>query len=210
VRSALDLAFILAWTLALAVVARSLALLWKADGRLAVLSATAVGAAFFAGTLVPFASGTVTTLRPAGAASVPLLDRDPRCPPDAAVVPGGAGHIDTVAIDDGAATHPSSELQLTSKSALRVGGWAADRAFRARFACVVLDGHVLPFAHVRYGMDRPDVAQALKESALENSGFAAILPAGSVPSGAHSLTVGTANASGQIVVGAPPLQVSVQ
>lgn len=79
---------------------------------------------------------------------------------------------------------------------LRVSGWAVDRAAASTGAGVdvVLDRTSFPTI---YGLDRNDVAAALKSADYTRSGFMAAVPASRLPPGSHTLSLRVASADGR-------------
>jgi hypothetical protein len=52
----------------------------------------------------------------------------------------------------------------------------------------------------RYGILRPDVADALKQPALSPVGFRISIPPGTLPKGAHTLMVATRSQDGSLTI----------
>jgi hypothetical protein len=89
----------------------------------------------------------------------------------------------------GAASNPpaDNEISVSSAGLLFVSGWAADLAGApASGVEIAVDRKPYP---TTYGVDRPDVAVALKDPSYSKVGFQASIPAKQFSNGAHVLTV---------------------
>jgi len=79
------------------------------------------------------------------------------------------------------------EISILSTRPLVVSGWAADLAGApASGVEITIDQKPYP---ATYGVDRPDVAAALKDPSYGKAGFQASIPANQFSNGAHVLTV---------------------
>lgn len=89
----------------------------------------------------------------------------------------------------GSASNPplDKEISVSSTGPLVVSGWAADLAGApASGVEITVDRKPYP---TTYGVDRPDVAVALKNSSYGKAGFQTSIPANQFSNGAHELTV---------------------
>jgi hypothetical protein len=76
--------------------------------------------------------------------------------------------------------------RISRDTPLTLAGWAVDReAGQAAGGVELLVGE--RGFEIRYGLPRPDVAEYFKQPALVDSGFQALLPAGTLPPGEHTL-----------------------
>ncbi len=84
------------------------------------------------------------------------------------------------------------EFSVASQADVRIVGWFADSQSRTAAAAVfpIVDGERRPDADLAYGAVRPDVGRLFGTPALDPTGFALRLPAGSLPRGRHTLSFG--------------------
>jgi hypothetical protein len=127
-------------------------------------------------TLPPAATPTAATLPPAGGISQGLTRSN---------VPA-TGFLDTVGSVNNASSQKS--IRVAGDKELLFSGWAIDRPRRslAGGVEVAIDG--TPYI-AQYGDERPDVAQHLKNPAMQQSGFQLTLPPQYLSKGTHSATL---------------------
>src|SRR4051812_27707939 len=79
--------------------------------------------------------------------------------------------------------------EVPKNSFLKVVGWAVDAAagVEASGVIVCIDGR--PAAFAAYGLQRPDVAEALRNRRFRDSGFDATVPSSQLGSGIHELSL---------------------
>ncbi len=210
----LDVAFVLVWAVLGGVLIRSLMRVWTADRTIASSTAVAVVAAFLAGAMVPFARGhgapaaeAVAPAQPAAAVAVaPAADgaqgTATTCAPRDHVAGTARGHVDALATDGGPETQAPASFSAPSTAAIALRGWVATANGAAHGACLVVDGAVRSSIAVRFGVSRPDVAGAYNDPALAPSGFAVVIPPGTLSPGDHHVSVGALERGG--AVGVPP------
>jgi len=110
----------------------------------------------------------------------------------------------------GPATAPfgASPVHVARSRAFKVSGWAVDQAAESSGAGVdVLMDQTL-FQTI-YGLDRGDVAIALKGPGYQQSGFIAEVPASRFAPGPHTLALRVARADGQCYYQTPPSAVVI-
>ena len=86
------------------------------------------------------------------------------------------------------------ELSFSRKQSISFVGWAADRTEPAAGVYLVIDGKRVP---AQYGLDRPDVAQALTAPDARYVGFIAVVPPNLLAAGANKLGVEVVDSSGK-------------
>jgi hypothetical protein len=86
------------------------------------------------------------------------------------------------------------KLSFSRKQPISFVGWAADRTVPAAGVYLVIDGKRVP---AQYGLDRPDVAQALSAPDARYVGFVANVPPNLLAAGANRLGVEVVDSTGQ-------------
>jgi hypothetical protein len=110
----------------------------------------------------------------------------------------------------GMASNPKgdTEIPLPSASPLAVSGWAADpTGGLASGIEIAIDQKPYP---ATYGLERPDVAAALKNPACERSGFKFTIPASQFSIGVHTVAVRIINKDRRGYFETPALHVLVE
>jgi hypothetical protein len=94
-------------------------------------------------------------------------------------------------------TTPVPPITVGAGEAVTLSGWAVDtRAGKAAGGVlVVIDGGQT--VEAKYGMERGDVATALKSGGYAKSGFVATVGGGTLPAGKHELTIRIVTADGR-------------
>jgi hypothetical protein len=171
------------------------------------VAAVAVVLAFAAGAFWPFSERLARVapapqpseapLAPAAPAAAQLRDRSNSCRTQAAAKPGGVGSFDVLEAA-GTKVPIATGASISTAQALRVLGWAADRAAQAPATgvCLLVDGTVVPGERVRYGGARPDVVAAYHRDALLNSAFELDVPPGLLRPGQHTLRIAARSIDG--------------
>jgi hypothetical protein len=101
-----------------------------------------------------------------------------------------------------------AEIPVSSIGPLVASGWAAD------FAAGPVSGVEIaidqkPYA-ATYGLDRPDVAAALKNPAYAKSGFQFTIPSSQFSKGAHAITVRIINKGRSGYFETPPFHIRME
>jgi len=200
---------------------RALVLVWLKDRRVATLVSLAVVCAFGAGVTSPFVVqpfGTVLagaaapptpspTTAPTVASAVPRGNVAARCRAGARPATArGRGNVDAAAVGDGPARGPVLALAVPPNTALHLAGWAALAHGPAAFACVVADG-VVTETDGEYGSSRPDVAAALHDPALSNTGLSLVVR---LKPGHHRVAVAGGAQDGSLTTVLPAFSVDVR
>jgi hypothetical protein len=197
-----NILFTIAWCVVVFALVRALVLLWVRDARTAGLTAISVAAAFALGSWSPFvlhrAGPAAPVPAPAGVAAEPAAPPDTRSACRVGTAASGArahGHLDTVTVNgDAAAIHDT--IDVPANSPVQIAGWVLTAGNApARAACLVVDGAVAQSTGI-YGLDRPDVAAAMRTSAALKSGFNENIAFGP---GTHRLTLAALNDAGSVI-----------
>ncbi len=84
---------------------------------------------------------------------------------------------------------PPMPITINSHGDIALTGWAVDTAAGSVAGGVIVAVDDKMTFQAAYGIDRPDVATALKSDTYRRCGFRAILPAGSITPGRHTITI---------------------
>jgi hypothetical protein len=96
---------------------------------------------------------------------------------------------------------------VSSNRPLRVTGWITVPEGTALAVDLMVDDHPLP---AFYGFPRPDVAASLGSPQLQDSGFVAVVPAGQLTPGAHTIRLRALSPSGRCAGDTVPLAMVVR
>jgi hypothetical protein len=156
------------------------------------LAASLVAAAFLVGVGWPLSSRVhgIATLREVAAGSPPIAGdtiADGPCRGRIVAPSRSTGNVDTA---------------TPEHAGIVVVGWAVspDATAPVDAVCTVLDDRLID-TETRYGLARPDVAQALGNPNLVDTGFSILVPATVVTAGTHTLTIVAKTASTSAILG---------
>ncbi len=103
---------------------------------------------------------------------------------------------------------PGTEISIPAAGPLLVSGWAADLGGEL-VSGVEIAVDRKPYV-ATYGLDRQDVAAALKNPSCNKSGFQFSIPASQLSKGSHAIAVRIVNKERSAYFEAPAFQVRVE
>jgi hypothetical protein len=107
-----------------------------------------------------------------------------------------------------AAPKNDTEIVIPASGSLGVVGWAAELGGEPVSGVnIIIDQKSYP---ATYGVERADVAAALKNPGFSKSGFMLNMPASQLSSGAHTLTIRIINSARNAYVETPTFHIRVQ
>lgn len=86
-------------------------------------------------------------------------------------------------------TAPTAPLPIAASASITLRGWAVDAAANTVAGGVIVSIDGTMDVQAVYGVDRPDVANALKNPAYAKSGFNVTFPASKLSHGRHAITI---------------------
>ena len=135
--------------------------------------------------------------------------------PAATALPASRGHRFSCArevVRRRAVARGAVDEVLIEGAAVTVHGWAAAAALPRPIAgvCLEVDGKIVAKEAVVYGLSRPDVAAALGNAALRDSGYEVRVRPGDVAAGAHTLIVVGVDEQGAAEPLGPPRSITIR
>jgi hypothetical protein len=94
-------------------------------------------------------------------------------------------------------TPPPMPITVASGQPVTLSGWAVDTTAGGAAGGALFALDETTTFQATYGLDRPDVAAALKSATYEKSGFVATLPASALTPGLHAITIKIITADGR-------------
>jgi len=86
-------------------------------------------------------------------------------------------------------TPPPLPIKVAIEGAITLTGWAVDTTAGKAAGGIILTVDDATTFQASYGIDRPDVAVALKNDAYRRSGFSATFPVSTLTPGRHTITI---------------------